>query len=164
MIPSGFLCYYYYLFFSFRIHSWLLSIPTIILFAAVAVAVWSKWAIISFLGFATYMRCTNLPIMVSWFIRLPRFTKLIARESDRSPRLGFALSSLSLLVNPIISHICVPCGSSLSRPNDWSGFNIAVLLPFPLSVGIAESSFPLESSAYWLSCYEMVLSLSVWWT
>lgn len=75
--------------------------------------------------------------------------------------LHFSLSSLSLLVNPIISHICVPCDSSLSRPNDWSGFNIAVLLPFPLSVGIAESSFPLESSAYWLSCYEMVLSLSV---
>ena len=33
---------FYYLFFSFRIHSWLLSIPTIILFAGVAVPVWSR--------------------------------------------------------------------------------------------------------------------------
>ena len=74
---------------------------------------------------------------------------------------GFYPSEFVISRNPIISHICVPCDPSLLRPNDWSGFNIAVLLPFPLSVGIAESSFPLESSAYWLSCYEMVLSLSV---
>ena len=50
------------------------------------------------LGFATYMRCTNFPTMVSWFMRLPRFTKLIARESDRSPRLGFTLRRLSSLL------------------------------------------------------------------
>ena len=74
---------------------------------------------------------------------------------------GFYPSEFVTSRNPIISHICVPCDSSLSRPNDWSGCDIAVLLPFPLSVGIAESSFPLESSAYWLSYYEMVLSLSV---